>query len=205
MAVPAIVNDGNFSIAQPNGAAQPEFPFYSFGDDSTFIQRVNMRVLQSKFIRPPIMQQTFFTGLGKGYLVDIENPQVIAGDLVEYPFVYASLPKQRKEYGSATFTYQARLPGGTTLLSYTDTFPSTIIYDYSVLAPLPPLFRGKVLTSTTDTGAVTIQAGKWVPANTKGLLLAENSTSGIWLGQIFFRRSVYVSVPPIGLVQLNPP
>lgn len=202
MTVPAIVNDGNFSQILQNGSPETTFPFFNLGDDKTFIARVRMRVRAGSFVMPKLMSQRFLANLGQCYLVDVEDGTPVDNtDLIEYVFVYAAVPQTRTEYGSATYTYQAVLNGVTTNFKYTDVFPASIVFEYSVFTPLPPLFRGRLLTSATDTGAVTIQAGRWVPSNTQGLLLAENSTSGIWLGKIYFRRSVYVSTPPVGVFQ----
>lgn len=210
---PAFVEDGDFGIILQNGAPRPEFPFFEQVGSRAFIYRIKMRVLQSSFIPPAPMSQLTFP-LGICYLVDIEQPSTQNDtDLVEYGFVYASLPPRLTEYGSATYTVQQTPKGaGDTKLKiqYTDTFPATIYRDFSLFQPLPPLFRGKLIGSSnylTGASGPVIQAGPWTNGNANGsLVLAQNSTAKRWLGQIYYRESVYVNTAPVnaGGTILNP-
>ncbi len=203
MPVPGIIEDGDFSVLLQNGAWVPSFPFANVGDDTTFIMRAKFRVNLNNWVKPIAMSQLSFTAYGLAYFVDIESTDGINNsEIVDYTFVYASIPVRRVEYGSASATIQKSVKNADTtvsLVQYTDTFDAQFIYEYSANAPLPQLIRGRLMRPTNVLSAGPIQqAGPWKNASQAGnAQLAQNSTSKIWKGRIYERLSVFVTPPDI--------
>lgn len=209
MSVPVIIEDGDFTVEQQNNSSVPSFPFYANGDVKTFIQRVTMRVDQ-RYYKPPVpMSQRWFPKLGKGYLVDVDQPASAGGNLVDYVQVYANCPARRIEYGSATYTVQQPrivepLPDITSVsvIEYTDVFPALYVYDYSLFKPLPSIYAPRLLLVQSSIGLsfTFLQIGNWIGSRGDNVVVAQSSVSRIWMGQIYERKSVYVM--PSKLVEL---
>jgi len=206
MPVPGLVNDGNFTVAQQNGATTYDFPFAETRNDfKTFIARRVMRVEDAYYTRPFPMTQRGFTRLGSGYLVGISNPQIVEGtNLFEYTETYASLPQQHIIPGTATAQIQQIInltddPENPRWapVPVNDSFDAVFYYDWSIGDTLPPIFRTKLVQYPYGISNA-LQFGLDIttpPAN--GLYLAQNSTSARWMGEIYYRETVYVKPPPI--------
>lgn len=200
--VPAFVEDGDFSVIAQNGALTPSFPFADKGDFTSFVMRGKFRVNLNNWQKPIPMSQINFPTYGTAYLVSIGDPQTInESDLVDYPFVYASVPDTRTEYGSVSYTPQVPAQDASnnkTLLQYNDTFDAELVYEYSANSPLPQLFRGKLIKTAATFGTGFAQAGGWkVSAQNNNRQLAQNSTTRIYMGKIYERLSVFAKLPKV--------
>ncbi len=184
MATPGIVDDGNFTTPQQNGAAVIEYPFFDKGDSTTFIATVNMRVDLDYFRVPAPMSVKAFGTLGNAFLVDLIEPSDTTQRIYEYQLVYANVPRRREEPTYATYTFQG------TSLQFTDTFPGFEVYEYSVNAPLPEL---KIQRFISGDGVIYVIPGNTAPLN--GRVLAQNSEPSRYMGKIFCRKSVFITKP----------
>lgn len=196
MSVPIIVDDGNYRIAQQDGYYDAERPFASKGDIETFVIPVHMIVDSSYFKLPKLMSQRRFPW-GVGYLVDISPQTTIRGHrLWEFDLIYASVPKSRTEFGSVTATVNVvNLDGITILATYTDVFDAQIRYDYQLLAPPPKLIAPAGNPSFTVVSTQGFSTITTIPGQAP--ILAANSTSSIYMGQIYERKAFYFEVPNI--------
>lgn len=207
MAAPAVVNDGNFTTAQQNGAVSLAFPFAaSRGDFLTFVATRNMRIESGNFAMPVAMGQRNFGNLGVGYLVNVTDPVAVEGtSLLDYQEIYANVPPPQKVPGSATATIQQIInlaldgdPPRYYAINISDTFDAFYYYDYYLENnPLPALYRSKLQQYPYGISNY-LQFGLGIttpPAD--GLYLAANSTSQRWMGGIFCRESVFVKPPPV--------
>jgi len=196
MSVPIIVDDGNYRIAQQDGYYDAERPFANKGDIETFVIPVHMVVDSSYFKLPKLMSQRRFPW-GVGYLVDISDQTTIRGHrLWEFDLIYASVPKSRTEFGSVTATVNVvNLDGITILATYTDVFDAQIRYDYQLLAPPPKLIAPQGNPSFTVVSTQGFSTITTIPGQAP--ILAANSTSSIYMGQIYERKAFYFEVPNI--------
>lgn len=201
---PGVVSDGNFKVAAQNGAVVFEQPFAASRNDFvTFLARRNMRVQDGYYVNPVPMSQRSFGLRGTGYLVDITTPSIIEGsDILDYTEIYASLPPTQREYGTASA--QIQVPYLATLgedsrwiiLNLNDTFDAEFVYEYSLNAPLPTLFRAKLMQTAFAVGYF-LAGFNYNKPPVDGLYLAQNSTTTRWMGSIFCRESVFVRPPPV--------
>jgi len=197
MAVPIFVDDGNYRIAQQDGYYSVQRPFADKGDIDTFVIPVPMVVDPQYFKLPKPMSQRRFPW-GVGYLVNIGDQRPIQGHrLWEYDLIYASVPKSRTEVGSVTATVNIiNFDNNTILATYTDVFDAQIRYDYQILTPPPKLIapQGNAsFTVSTNSGA----PGWALTVPGQAPILAANSTSSIYMGQIYERKAFYFEVPNI--------
>lgn len=204
MALPSIIDDGNFLTAAQNGPTQFEFPFADSGDFTSFIATVTKRVDADNFTAPTPMSSQSFT-LGVAYLVEITQPRAVTNSrLLEYDEIWANVPSNRIEYEE--ITVDRTLPDnvfgvGITTYTFTDTYAAQVLYEYSLTTPLPVLHAQRLISgvyaigisSIPVTGITSIES---LPSGiTEGSILAENSRGRRYRGQIFERASVYY-VPP---------
>lgn len=191
---PAIVNDGNFNVATQNGAPVPNFPFAYRGDTKSFVAKVTMRIDVNAYQVPIPMSQRWFPGLGRGYLVDFDQPSSVGQQLIEYGLLYASVPITKSEYGSCIATvYQPTVnqPDENSFLTqYTDTFDAVRLYEYSVFNPLEQLLAPRMFLQSVLGVDRLLITGDINPLS-QGLTLAQNTTSKIYLGRIYERESVF--------------
>lgn len=222
MAVPAIVNDGDFTTPRQNGAPEPDFPFSYRGDFKTFVAKVTMRVDVDSYKVPQQMAQRWFPGLGRGYLVDFTSPNMVGQRVLEYNLVYASVPLDSTEYNSATYSAQLWSPplvegGDYSITTATDTYDAQFVYEYSIFKPLPQILYTRLVlipapATATFPGQLIIQVqGSPVFArqssgvvDVPGRALARNTTSKIWKGRIYERLSVYINYQaPVPLITVG--
>ncbi len=220
-AAPGYFDDGNFTVGKQNGSPTYDFPFSYRGDFKTFVATVTMRVAVGSYQPPASMGQRIFPNLGRGYLVDFTEPTMVGQGLLEYKLQYASVPLSGyPEYGSCSYTVQTYTIGlsgsDDTLSGYNDTFNATYFFDYSLYKPLDQILKTRlILVPEPDTGTfpgrqqinivgsrLEIQTARGM----SGLVLAQNTTSKIYRGQIFERLSVYIRfVNPTPLLIVTPP
>lgn len=193
--VPAIVTDGDLSVAVQNGAPVPNFPFAYRGDTKTFVAKVTMRVDVNDYKVPVPMSQRWFPGLGRGYLVDFDQPSAVGQQLIEYGELYASVPLTGVEYGSATTTlYQAVVAPpdqNSTLTQYSDTFDALRLFEYSIFKPLPELIAPRLFLQSVGGFDRILQTGDTNPLS-NGKILAQNTTTRLYAGKIYERLSVLI-------------
>lgn len=220
---PAIVDDGNLSIAQQDGAPEYSFPFAYRGDNKTFVAKVTFRVDVDSFVPPIAMSQRMFPNLGRGYMLDFDQPQMVGQQLLSYGVYYGNVPQTGIEYESVTYTIQKPTINdyGTdsTINGYSDIFDGYTLYEYSLFRPLPQLFYAHFLLAPfgppPDNFQAVYIAGNtaYSGSNPDGTYnaLAENTTSKIYRGRIFVRMSKYARIdfaqayPRIAAIPPTPP
>lgn len=203
MSVPNRIDDGDFTRAQQNGEYSQEQPFASKGDFYTTLYSVPMRV-DTRFYNPnPKSSQRQFPR-GVCYLVDIESQQQVANSqLTDYIEIYATLPPSRPEYQSVTWDADIiRVVDNVKVGTFTGVVDGLVLYEYSLGSPLPALFRAY----RDDSIGLRIPGSGPQGRNPtyQGRILAENSTSENWMGDIFVRKSVYIKPPPFTFVPPAP-
>ncbi len=206
MSVPAIVNDGNFSIAQQDGAPEYSFPFAYRGDNKTFLAKVTYRVDINSFTPPISMSQRMFPNMGRGYMLDFDAPVMVGQELLSYGVYYGNVPQKGREYESVTYNIQKPTLNdyGTdsTITGYSDIFDGYSDFEYSLFRPLPQLFYAHYILAPfgppPDNFLVPYIAGNtaYSGSNPDGTYnaLSENTTSKIYRGRIFERRSRYAII-----------
>lgn len=209
---PAIVDDGNFTLAQQSGAPEYSFPFARRGDNKTFVAKVTMVVDVDSYVPPISMSQRMFPNLGRGYMLDFDEPQMKGQRLLTYGVYYGNVPCiPGIEYGSTTYTYQRLIqaPSGSdsSIIGYSDLFDAVIFTEYSIFRPLPQLFYLHYILAPfnppTETFQAIFQAGFILyggPASEQlpGQLLAlsQNSIGAIYRGRIFQRQTIWARLTP---------
>lgn len=204
--VPSYYDDGDFNVAQQNGAPVLSFPFEDQSDLDSFIYTVQMRMDVDHYKRPTLMGTRKFP-LGMAYLVGVSSPQLVGQRLNEWTETWACVPRIHNEYGSATYQYQRiiRYQATGTILTtvaaiseYSDVFSARIECEYSIdrlpdLAvtrwwPVKRLLQvGDLRIEINDvqvTGSNTITGA--------GEVLAQNSITERWMGGIFVRKSIFI-------------
>ena len=204
---PGYVDDGDFSTPQQNGAPEYSFPFAYRGDNRTFVAKVMYRVDVDHYNTPEPMAQKWFPGLGKGYMVDFDQPSMVGQRLLEYGLYFASVPITGTELGTVNYTFYTRavVPEygvDASFTSYNDTFDADYVYEYSINQPLPQLYYARFILQPYDPPTANFSAIFLI--GTVGLVgtdpngaskfLAQNSTSKIYKGGIYERLSIYAKV-----------
>ena len=201
MSSPSYYDDGNFTIAQQNGPWLFAFPFSEKGDSSTFTATRKVRQKATAIKKPALMSKLNFN-LGTTYLVSISETKDVSNGLVEWEEIWASVPVSRREYGSITYTLQdlhitfssaGRTP---TLLEYTTTRDAAFLYEYSVGKPLPRRIAPVVVIQNVEGSQSIYGFGGWGTFTTGTEILAQDTTSSIYIGKIYERRSVLIEYQP---------
>lgn len=193
MSSPAYYDDGDFSIAQETGPIRYSFPFMAKGDAQTFIASVTYRQAAAYFSRPLLMARFGFN-LGTAYLVDFSEPRDVGGGIVEWDGTFASIPANRNEYGSITYTQQTigsvRLstPPAYEINEFTSTRDARIFYEYSLNAPLPRKLAPLLIQFQNQI----VGLGGWGYFNEGQEILAQDTQSEIYMAKIYQRKSVIV-------------
>jgi hypothetical protein len=196
MSVPNVGDDGNFAVAQQNGSHVFENPLSDVGDFDHFVARVKYRIEAPRYTSPSTLTPgTFTAGTGNliGYLVRLSSPNLVGSNLMEWEATYANKPSQRTEPATITYTQQwlARSDDNTySIEEHTDSRDATIVYDYYFKTqPLPALIAPKLALFANRI----FQFGGWRVFNDGESVLAQDSTSERYLGDIFVRKSVYIT------------
>lgn len=205
--VPGVVNDGDFSKAQQDGSPEYSFPFAERGDNKTFVAKVTFRVDVNSY-RPPIaMSQRMFPGLGRGYMLDFDQPQMVGQQLLSYGVYFGNVPQRSEVNGSTTYGVQKPIAAqeygqNASIVQYNDTFDALIVYEYSLWQPLTQLFYARYMLAPFSLApdnydALYIAGSTGYVGNTPdgmALFLAQNSTSKLYRGRIFERMSIYAKI-----------
>ena len=192
MSAHTIIVDGNFRFAAQNGGTSFRYPFADKGDGKSFIASRKVRQLASSYIAPTINSVMYFPQ-GAAYLVDFNAPEPVSDGqaLLEWTEVYAAIPQVRTEYGSIVYTQQFLEISGVgekSITEYTSTRNAAVVYEYSLNAPLPAV-QAPALMSLAN---IIFSRGGWGTFLPGTIILAQDTTSEIWMGKIYSRKSVYV-------------
>jgi len=201
MPVPSTVSDGVFTIPQQNGPDKYRLPFLDKGDSRSFEIIRKMRVAADSFTAPKLMSKIRWDGK-YAYLVEMTDPQIVEPDLLEYELTYACVPFTRNEGTSTTFTIQypsfgasydwSTPPPEPTITEIPLPMTGRAVYEYFIGAP-PTLLAPKI----AFVNGTRVQYGGWnqamfVPG---AQILADDSDVTIYKGNIYQRRSVYITWP----------
>lgn len=203
MSVPLRVDDGVFTVALQDGAPEFSYPFADKGDSQTFIAHVKKRIHTDSYRKPTLMQRQTFN-LGNAYLVDPGEPRYVGCGLLEWVERYASVPITRTEYGSTVYTQQllsrdsSVLPITWSVEEYSAIRDAKFVYEYSLNKPLATKIAPRWITL----GAIVVGLGGIGQLTFNQDVLAEDTTSEIWLAKIYCRRSTIVKYLP--LVEIGP-
>lgn len=192
---PGIVDDGDYTKAQQNGAPQISFPYLKFGDNKTFIAKIPMVVDVSYYQPRQPMTQRWFPNLGRAYLIDYEGPQETPQRLMYYNEIYGNVPQTRIEYGSTTFKQQDSAydedGANARITAVVDVFDAEHVFEYSIGKPLPQIFWTQL---TVSPRGIVVEVGNSTTVNTLNRMLSQNTTSRVYGGKIFERLSVFALV-----------
>jgi hypothetical protein len=202
MSVPIIVNDGNFANELANGSIVLSTPLARYGDFNHLVARRKMRVDVGSFKmsnRLSLAQLPVSTGDGSKTLrlVDSTDPELVGNNLMEWEEIYANVPAQRTEPTTITYTqqylwFQANADQSTTIsiVEFTRKRSATITYDYFLkTSQLPALYMPKL----EQFGNRILQFGGWRAFLNGETVLAEDSSVERYMGDIFVRKSTYIS------------
>ncbi len=200
MSAHTIIADGNFRFAFQNGGTTFRYPFADKGDGISFIASLKKRILATSYLAPTINSRMDFPQ-GPAFLVDFSPPTPVSeGEaLLEWTESYASIPQTRTEYGSITYTQQFLATNGIgerSVEEWTATRDAAFVYEYSQNAPLPRIQAPLLVTLAN----VIFARGGWGTFTDGQLILAQDTTSEIYMGKIYQRKSVIIPYQP--LIQL---
>lgn len=205
MAVPRQINDGNWNL--PNiETVDLSYPFSLRGDGISF--EATLKVTQDKFTYIPRRIGDQLTipdvqgGALRGFIVDQGDPKDIGNGLFEVRTVVASIPQNRIEPSSTTWTINLGIRDNN-LVTATNSFPAEVHYEYG-LSKFTPTTSAKVIQDGRFFYAIKDSATGYIAGlPEKGNYLADDSEVGIYKGKIYFRRSVFVIYPGTFLYQDN--
>jgi len=199
MAVPIIVDDGDFDIPQQNGADEYSLPFFDRGDGVSWEVKRKMRVASASYIRPKLMRKVK-TKFGNAYLVEASDPSEAGNALVEWTETFASLPETRTEGGSIAYSVQflstqavydfADAPASPEVSEMPLTLACDFVWEYFLDRPAPLISpRVAVINGTIFRLG---DFGTFIAGNP---VVAEDSEVGIYKGGIYYRKTPYVRFP----------
>lgn len=196
MSSPHYYDDGNFKLPLQNGPTRFAFPFAEHGDTVTFTATQTMRC-DSRYFLPSILMRTVRFNLGLGYLVGISETRDAGNGLLEWDDTFASLPKRRTEYGSISYTTQALfqnngLNNDFSILEYTATKDARFVYEYSLNVPLTRVIAPMIV----NLNQVIYVYGGWGTFQPGQQILAQDTTSDIYMGKIYVRKSIFIDYQP---------
>lgn len=201
MAVPSTINDGNFNLREPY-SIEYDFPFAEKGDNVSFVADVKF-IMDKPAYRPlASMSQMNFANLGVGYLVNPGKPRDIGNGLYEFTERYFSLPVNRYEYGSFTYTLQSYASVSSTgvnpdkyfydvswdLEENTFTVPAQFRFEYFLNQKPPPLLKSRLFMQFGRLYSI-----NGTPAN-GSLIVADDSQVSIYGAYIYERKTPFVQV-----------
>lgn len=188
MAVPIIVNDGNFSRAEQNGADEITLPFSDEGDNTSWEVRRKLRVDQASYRRGISMSQEMHR-FGRMYLVEESNPNAIGGGLVEYEQIWSCLPKTRVVPSSTIYSLQGLVDGSIT--EWPLTMACEIQWEYFIGNFPSPIQAPRLI----KIGEFIFAYARWGTFSLGQRIPAEDSEVGVHKGKIFYRKTIYIRYP----------
>ena len=200
---PTFINDGNWGLLSLMNV-EYDFPFSDVGDNTTFQAYATFRMDKTAY-RPRASMSLFNFPLGTAYLTKLGRPRDLGNNIFEFTDVYSTVPQNRTEFGSFTYTMQFYEAAGTSnvdptkyfydvtydLEEQTFTIPAQFKYEYFVNSAPTPLLRARAFMLF---GRMYIMGG--TPTINGTQIIAEDSTVKIWAAKIYERRTAYVSTQP---------
>lgn len=186
---PSIVDDGDFSVPVQNGSDEYSYPFLEQGDNKSFEMRRPFVVQSDKYKAPELMAR-LTTLKGLAYLVEDDDPRDVGQGLVAFNRIYASVPVTRHEGTQIVYGMQFYSVADEELAEIQIPLNARVRYEYS-LNPMNPIIAPRAFMIFGELRAL----GGWgtlVPGNEYP---AEDSTTGIYKGGIWFRRTVLIKYP----------
>lgn len=201
MAVPRIVDDGDFQTAGVIGSPEWSTPFALQGDALTFEMRLKYRIDQARYKRAKNMQRVA-TPKGIAYLVDESDTSDIGLGVLEFTRTYASLPKLRIEGTSIVYPFQylstsasydwATPPAEPAVFEVPLNVNAEIQYEYFLKRPV-----AQVAPKVAVIYGTVFRYGGWGTIFPGQRVLAEDSTIEIYKAGIYVRRGVYIKWPTV--------
>lgn len=196
MSSPAYYDDGSFKYPLQNGPTRYALPFADKGDAVSFTATITMR---GAFFQPFILMKAMVFNLGVAYLVQVGETRDVGCGLLEWDETYASVPVNRTEYGSIGYTQQLLTTefssanfGVQDISDFTCTRDAQMFYEYSLHKPLPRKLAPVLFNFQNRI----YQRGGYGSFRTGELILAQDTTSEIYLGKIYCRKSILIEWQP---------
>lgn len=194
MSSPYRYDDGSYRIPYQVGTTIFSSPFVDKGDSVSWMAKMTFVQDAPYYVPTRISFVRRFTR-GSAYLVNISDTADIGNGLLQWEETYAPVPQKRTEYGSVTYTQQfieqiPRDDGGFNfgLVEWTNTRDASIIYEYNFRTPLPRLLSPKAIQQ----GNKVYLEGRFGLFTEGQSILARDTESDIWNGQIYVRKSTYI-------------
>lgn len=191
MSSPSYYDDGSFVQTLQNGPVRYAFPFVDKGDPATFTAVITKRQ-DARYVLPPQLMFSYVFNPGKAYLVGRSETRDVGNGILEWDDTYSSLPSNRSEYGSISYTQQ-RLTQNTltaerNIQEFTSTKDARYFYEYSLNTPKPRILAPLLVLF----GNVIYPFGGWGTYSDGQEILAQDTTSEIYMGKIYVRKSIFV-------------
>jgi len=207
MAVPNIINDGDFTVAAQNGSMAWDVPLAGVGDYDHIAGRIKIRVDVSSF-KPSDLEtlapRSLVTGDGSKtcYLVGMSPSDIPGNNLIEFELTYANLPASRTEYTTLNYTQQwiaantSTVPVNYSIVEFTNKRTAVVTYDYFFKnSPLAQIHAPRL----EQIGNAIFGFSGWSVFTDGQMVIAEDSSIERYLGDIFVRKT-----PRIAWVQALP-
>ena len=212
MSVPSRINDGNWATAAQAGAHEIDTPFADEGDTSTFILTVPYMQDQANYVPlrnylnpvTGLEQMVPYTALSRTvYLMKETTARPVdnTSGLLKFSRVYAPIPRTRRTKGSIVYQFQfgslqasyswADPPAQPEVAEFPLNQDCKFVYEYSLGAPLPAIAAPKVTAMFGNF----VKIGGWGNLVAGTQVLAQDTESRIWMGQIYERKSTYIIWP----------
>lgn len=199
MAVPRIINDGNFNLERQVGCDEWRTPFSDKGDNRTFEVDKKYRIDQTRYQRLKEMTK-IRTVKGDAYLVNEGEAVGVGSGLVEYVRTFSSVPLRRLE--GSTIVYAIQFLSTQAVYNFEDapaapevtelplTLTAQVVWEYFlsypelIRAPKVAVVNGSIFTF-----------GGWGTFYYGQTILADDTEIGIYKAGIFYRKSIQVQWP----------
>lgn len=208
MSAPSIVNDGVFTVEAQNGAWKYTNPLADKGDFSHIVAKRKVRIDVSSYASHTTLRQLSITtgnavnAVRTVYLVGISEPDLAGNNLLEWEESYATIPATRLEPTSITYSrqvlwYTANADQTTTveIKEFTDKYDAFNTYEYYLNTPSDPWERPLDTLRAPrleQVGNHILFKGGWRPFLDGEQVLAEDSSTDRYLGDIFVRKSTRI-------------
>jgi len=192
--VPLHVTDGDYSIPEQVRDWEFEYPFFNEGDDQSYVARRLMRCLSPDYSNSKSMERRSFPNRGYAYLVDIGKANNVDGQsqILEWEETWASIPKTRLTFQTTSYTEQyLKVEGGPiyTVIESTKSTTGEVFWEYG-LGPFEQLLAPRLV----EVGGVIYPQGGWRALQPGSLALAEDSDNGLYMGRIYYRKTIRVRI-----------
>lgn len=203
------LDDGDYSIAQPDGPPRPGIPF---SDNQIYVWEQDYQINRADFA--PLALDTEYDEDANFVLVEETSPQHIGGGVVKWTRVYAKVPDQRDEYESFAYQFPGIVGGSLTAdedaarPATTKQVTSRLQFDYELTdTPSGIALETKFVVNGFSVGGVILPADgnllsgltdpttdDYVNSLIGTEAVAEDSTLRRWRGNIWERVTRYVTL-----------